>query len=95
MLAAKLSYYPKWITHNALARHAKTSSFLKSRDHLSNHRDYGPYRSQAIREAINAPFRPEQLPGTDAEWMSELLSIHGCSHVGWMAEVNCWMHDLR
>ncbi len=71
MLAAYLSYLPKWITQNALARHAKTSSFLKSRDHLSNHRGYGSYRSQAIREAINAPFRPEQLPAGHGRWVDE------------------------
>jgi len=49
-----------------------------------------------VRRSAKRSMRPSglnsSLPGTDAGWMSELLSIHGCSHICWMAEVNCWMH---
>jgi SAM-dependent methyltransferase len=64
---------PKWLTQNGLAQYGKAQLFLRSHDHLANHRGYGPYRNQMIRQALSNPFNPEQLPSGYGRWVDERI----------------------
>ena len=64
---------PKWLTQSGLAQNAKIRLFLRSHDHFANHRGYGPYRNQMIRQAISRPFNPEQLPAGYGRWLDERI----------------------
>jgi SAM-dependent methyltransferase len=64
---------PKWLTQSGLAQNAKRRLFLRSHEHFANHFGYGPYRNQMIRQAISAPFNPEQLPAGYGRWVDERI----------------------